>query len=240
MGGEFTFELLADGAVASERLAVGCVSGHRGDKVRILDAEIKICYEGLSGGVGGHGHKERQFPDLGCFLVEHGDHAVESGYNRHDLYVLAVKYLVETGEQCLPAFPIIFGEKGECLVVQRHTARDGSIYIAVPADSLAGAVFEKTVTDIVGGQTVEVADTASDERLEDEHVAVTLQTRENAQVEGQQAITLFEGEIDRCAVYLVADSETFPTLVCGDTLFERPVQKGADMAEHTFDKGAEP
>lgn len=124
------------------------------------------------------------------------------------------------------------GEHGESFLVERHTAYHGTIYIAVLFDGLAGAVFEETVTDIVGGKTIEVADTASDKRLEDEHVAVTIQTRKYAKVECRQTVALIESEIDGCAVDLVADGEPFPTLVSCDTLLECPVQKRTNMAEN--------
>ena len=97
---------------------------------------------------------------------------------------------------------------------------------------LLGDVFDGgavgILDQVVPGHLIEVTDTATEEALEDEDIALALQMGLFREVEVVDGVPLLGGNINRCAVFVHAQLEAAEGVVVRVSLLQGPVDEGAD------------
>ena len=227
---DFLRHLLVNVAVAAERAGVLDVAGDLGDEVGVFDFLIKIADQDATGHVG-----RGNFPDgMLLFLagdgVQRGHHPVDAGELDHLLDVAVVVLLTNKGKKTPVGLVLVALQDLFCCGRERDSDRIGTPFLG-----FAGNVLDGPIDNVILGQLHQVTNTASDEALEYEDVALDIQPGVVRKFCLVQLVPFFLGKIEGSAIDGRADNIIIIGISIQVTSLDRPTDEGVEPRHRTND-----
>ncbi len=200
------------------------MAGDLGNKVGVFDFLIEIAYQDTASHVGGG-----DFPD-GVILFFTGDgvqrrnHAVDAGELDHLLDVSVVVLLTNKGKKTPVGLVLVSLQDFQCGGREWDPDRIGTALLGLTGDVLDGAI-----DDVGLCHFHQVADTASDEALEDKDIALDIQSRVIREFGLVQLVPFFLCEIEGSAI----DSRADDIIIVGVPVHVASLDRPADKSVET-------
>ena len=181
--------------------------------------------------MGGCHFIERLLYILPRHLVEHADNPVDAHCPQHLTDALVVVAHIVVWEQRLGGDTPVSLIDGHGGLAEWHTY--GS---RIVLHRLVGDILQHSVNNISVGQTHQVAEAATDETLEDEHVTEHSQMRAVGKVVVPYPVTLIDGEEERSAEDGFGYLEHVKGVVLGDALVDAPPYNCPQSGEYRMQR----
>ena len=167
----------------------------------------------------------------GCGIIDMYDAVNANGFQQ-GLYASAVELLGWEWEDGLLSVPVprIFGKKSLRLSVQGNMKCLGHL-----AFGLIGNVGKRVVGNVLVGEAIEVAHTASRQRLEHKDITHESETGIVGQISIIDFVTLFQGKEERVAMHGIGKGYLPVGIVLRDALADAPLQEDAQHVHRVND-----
>lgn len=206
------------------------MAGDLSDKVGILDFLIQVTDEDATGHVGGG-----DFPDGMLFLlagdgVQRRNHAIDAGELDHLLDVSVIVLLTNKGKKTPVGLVLVALQDLQSGGRERDSDRIGTAFLG-----FAGNVLDGAVDDVGLGHFHQVADTASDEALEDENVTLDIQTGVIRELRLVQLVSFLLSEIKGSAIDGGANDVIIIGVSVHVTSLNRPANESVESGHRAND-----
>ena len=181
--------------------------------------------------MGGCHFIERLLYILPRHRVEHADNPVDAHCPQHLTDALVVVTHIVVGKQRLGGDTPVSLIDGHGGLAEWHTY--GS---RIVLHRLVGDILQHPVNDTSVSQTHQVAEAATDETLEDEHVTEHCQMRAVGKVVAPYPVTLLDGEEERSAEDGFGYLEHVKGVVLGDALVDAPPYNCPQSGEYRMQR----